>query len=477
MTIHLKESEFHPLNPVQSRRSFVGHAIACGVGTFIPSQALATTERTFRLGTFQLDVTPPVGHPLLGNLFAPSTSMLDPLEARGFVLIGNDLPVVLVSIDWCELRNDAFQRWRTVLAEAAGTVPQRVLVHTVHQHDAPYFDLTAQKILDASKPGGKMLDADFHEDCVQRTAVAIERCLTTMSPVTHVGTGQGRIEQLASNRRVDENGKVSYRRYSRCQDAALRMLPDGQIDPWLKMISFWNGDHALAALSVYACHPMSYYGGGEISGDFPNLARRIRDIAEPNVFQVFANGCCGDVTAGKFNDGAKGNRPIFAERLASGMADAWKTTRKFPLKSIEFHNESLVLPHSELEALSETTLKNRLEDSRIPLNSRIQFALGLSSLRQNADGHHIDIPMVDLGPAQLILLPAESFVAYQLFAQQLRPESFVVVMGFGESAPGYIPTNQAYQEGFREEHQYTWNRPGAETLIQTALTALMKRGM
>lgn len=460
-----------------SRRNFVRQVVACGAGTLIASQVRAADERGFRLGTFQLDVTPPVGHPLLGNQFAPSTSMLDPLEARGFVLVGSDLPLVLVSIDWCELRNDAFQRWRTVLAEAVGTVPQRVLVHTVHQHDAPYFDLTAQKILEASKPGGKMLDADFHEDCVQRTAAAVKRSLTRMQPVTHVGTGQARIDQLASNRRVDENGKVSFRRYSRCQDAALRALPEGQIDPWLKTISFWNGDNALAALSVYACHPMSYYGGGEISGDFPNLARRMRDVAEPGVFQIFANGCCGDVTAGKFNDGAKGNRPVFAERLALGMAGAWETTRKFPLKSIGFHNEPLILPHSELESLSEATLKNRLDDDRIPLNSRVQFALGLSSLRQNADGHHIDIPMVDFGPAQLLLLPAESFVAYQLFAQRLRPESFVAVIGFGESAPGYIPTNQAYQEGFREEHQYTWNRPGAEMMIQSALTALLKHGI
>lgn len=41
-------------------------------------------------------------------------------------------------------------------------------------------------------------------------------------------------------------------------DPALRALPEGQIDPWLKTISFWNGEEPLAALSVYACHPVSY---------------------------------------------------------------------------------------------------------------------------------------------------------------------------------------------------------------------------
>ncbi len=458
-----------------SRREALKQLLVLGVGLSATSSAKADHKAGWRLGTFQLDVTPPVGHPLLGNQFAPSTSVRDPLEARGFVLSGPDRPLVVISIDWCELRNDAFERWRNVLAEAAGTTPQRVLVHTVHQHDAPYFDLTAEKLLEASKPGGKMLDAAFHEDCVQRAAAAVKDCQGRLRPVTQIGTGQAQIEKLASNRRVDEEGKVSFRRYSRCTDPKLQALPEGEIDPWLKTISFWNGDEPLLALSAYACHPMSTYGGGEISGDFPNLARRLRDVAPPPVFQIFANGCCGDVTAGKFNDGSPENRPNFAERLAAGMAAAWKNTQRQPLTSISFRNEQLILPHSELDSLSEATLKKQLDEARIPLASRVQVALGLSSLMQHADGHHIDVPLIDFGAAQLLLLPAESFVAYQLFAQQQRPDGFVVTMGFGESAPGYIPTNQAYREGFREEHHYTWNRPGAEDLIQATLKKLLAR--
>ena len=459
----------------QSRRDTLKLLTGLVAGTLLPLSVPAQENPGWQFAMFRLDVTPPVGHPLLGNQFAPSTSVLDPLESRGFVLTGTDRTIVLVSIDWCELRNDAFQRWRTVLADAAGTTPERVLVHTVHQHDAPYFDLTAQKLLAASKPGGKMLDADFHEDCVQRAAAAVKDCLKKVRPLTHIGLGQARIDQLASSRRVDENGKVSFRRYSRCTDAALQALPEGQVDPWLKTISFWDGNEALAALSIYACHPMSYYGGGEISGDFPNLARRMRESAEPRVFQIFASGCCGDVTAGKFNDGSKGNRVLFAERLAKGMSAAWDNTRKHALTGITFRNERLVLPHSELESMNEVTLRNRMEDASIPLASRVQLALGLSSLMQHAEGHQIDVPMIDFGPAQLLLLPAESFVAYQLFAQQQRPDSFVITLGFGESAPGYIPTNQAYREGFREEHGYTWNRPGAEDLIQAVLKKLLAK--
>ena len=52
-----------------------------------------------------------------------------------------------------------------------------------------------------------------------------------------------------------------------------RAAPAGMIDPWLKVVSFWDGDRPLAALHYYATHPMSYYGDGRVTSDFCGLAR------------------------------------------------------------------------------------------------------------------------------------------------------------------------------------------------------------
>ena len=98
-------------------------------------------------------MTPRLGHPLLGSHFGPAGSIDDPLLARGLALTGGEKPLVLVAVDWCEIRNDAYDRWRTVLAAAAGTDPDRVSLTSVHQHDAPLADLTAQKLLAASGAG------------------------------------------------------------------------------------------------------------------------------------------------------------------------------------------------------------------------------------------------------------------------------------------------------------------------------------
>ena len=84
------------------------------------------------------------------------------------------------------------------------------------------------------------------------------------------------------------------------------------------------------------------------------------------------------------------------------------------------------------------------------------------------------MPTLDFGPAHLVLLPAESYVEYQLLAQRLRPDSFVVVMGYGECAPGYVPTEQAVKENDGNLSDWNWVAPGAEARMRAALEKVLR---
>ena len=130
--------------------------------------------RPWTLTVFSADVTPPLGHPCMGGGIAPARTIVDRLEAIGFVLRGGTLaqPVVLVAVDWCELRNDAYDRWREVLARTARTDPQHVLVASVHQHDTPIADLRAQRLLEQNHKPGSICNLAFHELIVQRVSRA-----------------------------------------------------------------------------------------------------------------------------------------------------------------------------------------------------------------------------------------------------------------------------------------------------------------
>jgi hypothetical protein len=457
-----------------TRRDALG-ILATSLGSCLARDAWAA-ETQYQLATFVADVTPPLGHALMGGGIAPARKIEDPLMVHGFVLLGAGKPIVLAAVDWCEIRNDAYERWRTALAEAARTTPERVLVTCLHQHDAPIADLEAQRLLTKHKAEGSICDLKFHLRTVQRVAKAVGLGLEKPRRITHFGTGQAKVEKVASNRRYPgPDGKPLFGRTSATRDAYAREQPEGTTDPWLKTLSFWDGDHPVAALSCYATHPMSYYGKGGVSSDFVGLARKRRQADDPAVFQIYTSGCSGNVTAGKYNDGSPDNRPVLAERIYQGMAAAWKATKRQPLKQVEFRTVPMRLEPRQSPGFTVDDLTKRLTTDPKPFGQCLA-ALGLSWRKRADAGHKIDVPVVDFGAAQLVLMPAESYVEFQLIAQRLRPDSFVVVMGYGECAPGYIPIERAWEENDGNLSDWCWIAPGSERAMTTALEAALKSG-
>jgi hypothetical protein len=460
------------MNEKLSRREILAAALTAAAAP----AAGAADEPTFRLATFSEDVTPPVGHPCMGGGIAPVKTVADPLFARGLVLWGAAKPVVIAVIDWCEIRNDAFDRWRAALAEAAGTEPARVLVSAVHQHDAPIADLEAQRLLDAARAAAAVCDPAFHERAVTRVAEACRKAAGAPRRFTHVGTGAAKVEQVASNRRwVGADGKPRFGRTSATRDPMVRAQPEGAVDPMLKTLSFFDGDAPLAALSCYAVHPMSHYGRGEVSADFVGAARRRRQAELPAVFSIYASGCSGNVTAGKYNDGDPLNRPVLADRIHRAMLLAWDATKRRPVERFEFRSAPLRLEPRDGPGFTVEDLRKRLTADARPFG-RCLAALGLSWRRRADAGHTLDVPALDFGFAQLLLLPGESYVEYQLLAAGMRPESFVVTLGYGESATGYVPTEQAFAEGDTNLNDWCWVAPGCGKAMTAAIEKALRGG-
>jgi hypothetical protein len=396
------------------------------------------------LATFACDVTPPLGHPLCGGWIEPVRGVDDPLKALGVVLLGPASPVVLCAVDWCGIRNDAHLAWRQALAKAAHTTPERVVVQCVHPHNAPFADTEAEKLIEAAK-GPPSLDLKYFDKCVQSAADALKAALTKTVEFTHAGVGKAKVDKVASNCRIVSDGKVIATRYSATKDAKIRDEPEGLVDPWLRTLSFWDGDKPLAALHYYATHPMSYYGDGRVSADFCGLARQKRAEDDAKVFQVYFTGCAGNVTAGKYNDGAKENRPVLRDRIYDGMVAAWKDTKRFPVKSWEWRTEAVKFAARREKSFGEEESKKALEDEKATKAKRNNAAFQLAWLKRLE--RPIDFTCLDLGKAAVLHLPGEPFVEYQLKAQELAKEQFVCVAGYGDGGPGYIPTDKAYLEG------------------------------
>jgi hypothetical protein len=432
-------------------------------------------EKPLRLAVFEADVTPPLGAPLCDALVPPAKEIVDHLLARGVVITGNDQPIVLCAVDWVGIGNSGYDQFREALAAAAGTTRERVAVHCLHQHDAPGLDFAADDLLIPYGLGDKLFDSAFARAAIERTAEAIKASLKNARAVTHVGYGKAKVEQVASNRRVlGPDGKVKYVRYSSTKDEKIRAEPEGIIDPCVHLVSFFGADKPLASLTYYATHPQSYYGQGGVSCDFPGLARGIRDRELPEVFHVHFDGAGGNVTAGKYNDGAPENRPVLARRLADGMKAAWEATKKYSITAgeVNWKVEPVALPAAS--HLDTVQLKETLADEKAGLRARLSAARNLAWAARCAAGETIDVTCLALGPIAILHMPGELFVEYQLAAQRMRLETPVLMAAYGDYGPGYIGLAHSYSQGGYETGPVSLVAPEVEGVLMQAMRELLK---
>ncbi len=451
-------------------QSVLGAGLAAGnVGVFCG-------QRSLQVAPFVADVTPPLGHPLLGGWIAPARSVRDPLEAKGLVLQHGDQRWVLCALDWCELRNDAYDRFRSGLARAAKTAPDKVLLACVHQHDAPYADWHAQQLLDEAGLRDRMFQREFFLKAVERVARAAREACRRLRPVDQIGVGHATVARVACNRRVVlPDGRASYARSSFVQDLTIRNAPEGEIDPTLRMISFWRGQEPVAAICSYAVHPMSRYGLGQVSGDFPAEARRRWEAAHGNVPLVYFTGAAGDTTASKYNDGTDEARHGLAARLADAMHRAWQRQRRFSAPAPRLVIDTVAFRPDGPGHRSEQEYARLLAQPG-PYFRRVMAALTLSWFRRCRAGRPVPVWLLEFGAAaRFLLLPAEAFVAFQLAVHRLWQDGNTVVSAYGECAPGYIPTEKARAEGFAAGGGYCWVAPGAEKLLLDAIKRLHAR--
>ena len=191
---------------------------------------------------------------------------------------GRAKPIVLVAVDWCEIRNEALR------AMAAGPGP-RGGHRTCTGHGLlrctsttrPFSDLGAEK----SAGAGRIVRRNVRLRLSRTNRAARRR---RGAPRVSNRHGPSRISVPDKRGWNRSRPKPARRPARRARDVQPRQQlrpgtkrtakhPTVRIDPFLKTVSFWNADEPILALHAYATHPMSYYGRGDLSADFVGMAR------------------------------------------------------------------------------------------------------------------------------------------------------------------------------------------------------------
>lgn len=451
--------------------------LVAGLWTFLlTASSRALLAAGLQVCTFQCDATPPLGSPLCGSSVPAAKEIVDPLSVRGLVILGVDKPIVLCAVDWVGIGNGGYDAFREALAKAAGTSVDRVALHTLHQHDAPTCDFDAEALLASRALSGAMFNVGFARETIDRVSLALQRSMAAPKPVTHVGVGASPVEKVASNRRVlGPDGKVQFVRFSSCKTPEAIAAPEGTIDPLVRVWSLWHDDQPLVVVSYYATHPQSYYGQGGVSSDFVGLARAQREAALPGVPLIHFNGASGNVAAGKYNDGSPANRTMLTGRLAAGMSAAWNATQRTPITAadVAWRTQEVKLPlRSSL--VDEAPLLELLDNAGARPMDRCRASSDLVWARRAKAGKAILLSCLRLGPVQILHMPGELFIEYQLAAAAMKPQATVCMAAYGDYGPGYIGTQIAYSQGGYETSYVSRVAPEVEKVLTDAMADLLK---
>ncbi len=465
------------------RLSLVIWMVTCSVAT--------AAEPPLQVATFRVDVTPPIGDGPCVGCMPKVMSVEHSLELRGVILKADSRTFVISAIDYCGICNTSDETIREAMARAAGTTRERVALQSLHQHSAPILDADAVRLLHGEKSQQLAQHVKFTDDIASRTATAVEAALKQLKPVTRIVGTRAKVDRVASNRRVPQpDGSIAVRA-SFTREVTVREAPEGLIDPWLRTLTFFDSERPLVQLHYYATHPQTFYGDARVSWDCVGMARERLEKAT-GTFQTYFTGCGGNVTVGKYNDATPAAREQLATRLLDAMrrstdvgkADAAKgasaervidvdVTR---LKDSDIAWATAPIPFTVRAdgPFNPELLKKQLAPD-VPFQTRLTAAMYSGFLNRLRDGYVAQASRLRIGDIDLLHLPGEPFVEFQLFAQQTAPQSsFVCVAGYGECGVWYYGPDCIYTD--RGGYEQTWSVTGpCQPKVEAALRSLVER--
>lgn len=406
-----------------------------------------------RAGVAVLDVTPPPGLAMagFGVRTEPAVGTHDPLTVRALVVDDT----ALVTADVLGLHEAMSARIRA----CCGLDPDAVVLAATHTHGGP--------VSMAGRAGTGHDDtwlARLEEACVE----AVRRAAAAREPV-RLTVALGEEPGVARNRR----------------------RPDGPVDAGVPVLRFRRPDGSvLAIVAGYACHPVVVGAHNRLwTADYPGSVRDALEAAEPGAVALFVTGACGDVNTGhgagaSLTLGVDPARTFEAARAcAARIAAAALAAPERPAgtaaagAATERH---LAFARRETEPPAELAARWRAERAgadpvrALLLDHWIGWAERVAPLAPVP--WRARVTLLDWGGVLILGLPGEIFAASGLDLRARLAGRDLLLAGYAEGNPGYIPPAAEFAHGgyeIDEAHRYyglpaTFAPGAAETLVEAA---------
>ncbi len=441
-------------------------------------------------------ITPPPGTPMAG--FAartlPSTGVHDALYVRTMVVTSDEpgsTDTAVVVADLVSLSPAQASAIRRGAHPGVGIPAAAVMVATTHTHGGP-----ATNEHDQASPAVSEYVASVREAAVRSVAEAKKNRVPARMLLEF-----GHEPSVGKNRR----------------------RPGGIIDPSVPTIRVEDmaGD-VIGIVCCYACHPVTMGPDNRlITADYPGAAVGALEAVYPHAVALFLTGCAGQINTGHSAQASLSTQPsdvrTFREmtRLGRAVAGAAVQAREHaagprgtpkatapgeggqaPVRAVTIEVEAPRLPVDDPQTLRGMASEWRHRAARTapgsdggPEQSDRLLRWASWAERIAASSPHpacipLDVTAMRWGDICLVGLPGEPFVEFGFEIRQGAAAS-VVVAGYANGCPGYVPHRSAYDEGGYEvldAHRAAYGQPAAfapeagERLVAAALRAVEELG-
>jgi hypothetical protein len=458
-------------------------------------------------GCAKVNITPPLGIPLIGSAGKPSDDIIDELYAKALVLNDGRTTIAIVSVDLLytpleEITNPI----REIIKEKIGIPEQNVLICATHTHSGPEV-FTRSKLRPEQKVPQSEIDQFYLQTLIRKTASSVMIAYKNMRESSRkagsssrkagcqvkIGAAKGQIPEIVYNRRPklpDGSVKMAFtllpevtatKKIETDAKGGVKVtftLPDeeteldfGPIDPEVCVLRVedMNGE-IVGSLVNFGCHPVCIYPylSTTISADYPAYTTGVVEQIEGGVC-LFALGLAGNTVP--IQRGVKPRRQI-------GKALGGEALRRLQLVSTV---GDVTLNALKKEIRFPTKTASSSNKSPAPASPDASRGGGPAPASPNASrggGKDVDeknyitteIQVLRLGDIYILGLPGEILVEVGLEIKRRAGVEKLFVISLSNDTIGYVCHSQAYEEGGYEPVSGTNLAKGAgEIMIREAL--------
>ncbi len=372
-------------------------------------------------GTSVADITPPLEVGLLtssvNGSYEPFESVRLPLKARVLVIRSNHESIAIVSLDLLSLNDTSVGGWDEFKQSIAGVVDaEKIIVCYTHTHSAPESGAISDLYLTASY-------RNWLNDVQQKIKQSIEQAFYN-AVACNVAVTSGLLEGYSLQRRIKTDKGIVMS--DSVQPIAKELLDRPPVDRRIRSVHFHSIQKNGVATMVHAiCHPVHEMCMPQVSAEFPGEMCKVMELSSENGMPLFLNGAAGDTNPPTVSMG-----PQYAQQHGMAIAGLVKKSKQQLMPEIA----SLAFVHD-----------------------RIQLKIRPGSNVANELDALARINAVRIGSLAIVFLPGEPFVETALDIEDNSPFDHTLVVGFSENNIGYVPTQEAFNEGGYEIGPGKWS--------------------